>query len=174
MWPSSFARYCTGLPRRCGACGLVMAGVLTVTSFATLPQGNSEQEVSSKDVHPSFQLESERNLVLVHVVVRDGKGVPVSDLSKDDFQIFDHGKLQTITEFSLEKPGEAGAIPASTPKAVVQPGAGQEAATSTPVPRLRFLALYFDDLHTPVEGLERVRDAADRYIATLRSPVATA
>jgi hypothetical protein len=61
--------------------------------LATLPQNSSsEQEVSSKDLPPSFQLESERNLVLVHVVVRDGNGVPVSDLSKGDVQVFDRGK----------------------------------------------------------------------------------
>jgi VWFA-related protein len=161
MTPSSVAGYRAGLERRYGACGLVMAAFLAVTSFATLPQNNSgEQEVSSKDLHPSFQLESERNLVLVHVVVRDGKGVPVSDLSKDDFQVLDRGKVQTLTEFSAEKPGAA---PAANPNAPIPPGAGQETA-SAPAPHLRFLALYFDDLHTPVEGLERVRDAADRYI----------
>ncbi|HXJ93421.1 MAG TPA: VWA domain-containing protein [Terriglobia bacterium] len=165
MTSSSVAGYCAGWARRSGICGLVVAASLAVASFATLPQNNSsEQEVSSKDVHPSFQLESTRNLVLVHVVVRDGNGAPVSGLSKDDFQIFDRGKLQTITEFSLERPGEAGAAPATTPKVAVQPGAGQEAA-GTPAPHLRFLALYFDDLHTPVEGLGQVRDAADRYIA---------
>jgi VWFA-related protein len=162
MWLSSFARHRASLAWQCGLCAAIMPAFLAGMSLATPAQnGSSQQEVSSRDVQPSFQLESERNLVLVHVVVRDGKGMPVSDLSKDDFQVFDRGKLQTVTEFSVETPGAA---PAANPKAATQPGAGQE-ATSAPAPLLRFLGLYFDDLHTPVEGLERVRDAADRYIA---------
>ncbi len=38
-------------------------------------------------------------LKLVQVFVTDNKGKPVMDLSKDDFLIYDNGKLQTITEF---------------------------------------------------------------------------
>jgi len=38
-------------------------------------------------------------LKLVQVFVTDNKGKPVMDLSKDDFLVYDNGKLQTITEF---------------------------------------------------------------------------
>ena len=41
---------------------------------------------------------------MVRVVVRDGKGATVDNLRKEDFQLFDHGKLQTILHFSMEKP----------------------------------------------------------------------
>src|SRR5579872_1042338 len=62
------------------------------------------QEVSSRDVEPTFKLQSERNVVMVRVVVRDGKGAAIDSLRKEDFQILDHGKVQTISHFSLEKP----------------------------------------------------------------------
>jgi VWFA-related protein len=162
MGPSSFASCRISLAGRYALRALTMAAFLSLTAFSTPSQnGSGEREVSSRDLQPSFQLESERNLVLVHVVVRDGQGVPVSDLGKDDFQLFDRGKLQTITEFSVEKPGAA---PAANPGSTMQPGSAQEAVSAT-AQHLRFLALYFDDLHTPVEGLTLVRDAADRYIA---------
>jgi len=38
-------------------------------------------------------------LKLVQVFVTDNKGKPVMDLSKDDFLVYDNGKLQAITEF---------------------------------------------------------------------------
>ena len=41
-------------------------------------------------------------LVLVSVVARNGAGEPVTDLSKEDFQLFDNGKPQVTSFFSLE------------------------------------------------------------------------
>lgn len=38
-------------------------------------------------------------LKLVQVFVTDNKGKPVTDLSKDDFLVYDNGKLQRITDF---------------------------------------------------------------------------
>jgi hypothetical protein len=52
----------------------------------------------TKEQVPTFQ--SKVNLVLVPVVVRDKRGRPVGNLSKDDFQLFDKGKRQTIASFS--------------------------------------------------------------------------
>ncbi len=154
-----------GARRRCVLRSLMLAAVLPLASFSAAQQsGDDQQEISSKDYQPTFQLQAERNLVLIHAVVRDSKGAPVSDLTKDDFQIFDRGKAQAITEFSVEKPGETAAAPAANSSAQTQTGAGGETAAG-PVPHLRFLALYFDDLHTDLEGLQRVRDAADHYLA---------
>ena len=67
-------------------------------------QATTPQEITSRDVEPTFKLQSERNLVQVRVVVRDGKGATVDSLRQEDFRLFDHGKLQTIVHFSLEKP----------------------------------------------------------------------
>jgi len=38
-------------------------------------------------------------LKLIQVYVTDKKGHPVTDLSSEDFIIYDNGKVQTITEF---------------------------------------------------------------------------
>jgi hypothetical protein len=50
---------------------------------------------------PTFQ--SKVNLVLVPVVVRDSHGRAIGNLTKDDFQLFDKGKPQTIISFSMVK-----------------------------------------------------------------------
>jgi VWFA-related protein len=49
------------------------------------------QEVEEHDVSVTLKL--------VQVYVTDKKGNPVTDLEKDDFEIYDKGKLKTITDF---------------------------------------------------------------------------
>jgi len=135
-------------------------------------QTTPSQEVASSDVQPTFKLQSERNLVMVLVVVRDAKGAVVENLRKEDFQLFDRGKAQTVVNFSLEKP----ALKASTPAA---PKPAEKAATATEdedegsgpsaVAR-RFVALYFDDVNSPFEDLARSRTAAEHVLSTSVQP----
>ena len=126
-------------------------------------QKESAEEISTRDVEPTFKLQVERNLVLVRVVVRDAKGAALDNLRKEDFQLFDRGKPQTISHFSVEKPAPK---PAEKP-AEKKPPAELEAAEETeisPSAARRFLGLYVDDVHTTFENLVRARDAADHYL----------
>jgi VWFA-related protein len=105
---------------------------------------------------------------MVRVVVRDAKGAAVDNLRQQDFQLFDHGKLQTILHFSLEKP----ALKAPEPppqKPAVEPEATDETAMPAAAAR-RFLAMYFDDVNTPFDSLVRGRDAADHFLTTSVQP----
>jgi VWFA-related protein len=45
------------------------------------------------------------NLVSVPVVARDSQGHAMGNLRREDFQLFDKGKPQEITKFSIEKAG---------------------------------------------------------------------
>jgi len=159
------------LPSRLWAVILTVIPVLTPCTF--LAQTTNPQEISSKDVEPTFKLQAERNLVMVRVVVRDAKGATVENLRKEDFQLFDHGKLQTISHFSLEKPALKATEP-TPPKpaektAAAEPEATDETAMPTTAAR-RFVALYFDDVNTPFENLARARDAADHFLTTSIQP----
>jgi hypothetical protein len=58
------------------------------------PAPSDKQEVSSHDAPTTFKVRV--NLVLVRVVVRDAQGKVVSNLKKEDFQLFDSRKTQTI------------------------------------------------------------------------------
>jgi len=108
---------------------------------------------------------SKVNLVPVTVVVRDGKGRAVGNLTKDDFRLLDNGKLQFISKFSVEKPSS----PVVLEKEVVDPDAPKpEPGGEHPAAAIatRFVAYLFDDVHAKWEDLARTRDAAAHQIAT--------
>ena len=109
---------------------------------------------------------------MVRVVVRDAKGAAVDNLRKEDFQLFDHGKLQTILHFSMEKPALKAAEPVP-PKPAEKTAAEPEDADETVMPASaarRFVALYFDDVNTPFDNLARARDAADHFLTSSVQP----
>jgi VWFA-related protein len=51
---------------------------------------------------PPLILRSTTRLVQLNVIVQDKKGNPVTDLKKEDFEIKDAGKVQTVSLFSME------------------------------------------------------------------------
>jgi len=101
------------------------------------------------------------NLVPLRVIVRDGKGNAVSTLRKDDFQLFQDGKPQIISNFSVVLPPSArpAAETAAAPIAA-QPGAPVPAF----LPPARFVALLFDDAHLDIQDAMQARIAATKYV----------
>ena len=116
--------------------------------------------MSAHDAPATFK--SKVNLVLVPVVVRDSQGHAVGTLKQEDFQVFDKGKSQVITKFSVEKSGR----PITAEQVNANPGAVTGPEAAMPIPE-RFIGYLFDDIHLEFGDLARVRDAADRHMATL-------
>ena len=119
--------------------------------------------MSSQEAVPSFRVRV--NMVLVRAVVRDQRGSVISDLHKEDFRIFDNRKLQDISQFSVET---TDAEAAKTPQNA-QPTA-TESPRKPPTMAKRFLALFFDDVHTALGDLMVSREAAGRFIDTSTRP----
>jgi len=125
-------------------------------------------ELVSHDEPAKFQVNVK--LVVVRVVVRDSQGHAVGGLHKEDFEVFDKGKPQTISQFEMEQLG-------SRPAKVSQESEGHADAASSEtsstapaagtVPQ-RFVAFLFDDVHVQFADLAQVRQAAERHLATLR------
>jgi len=123
-------------------------------------------EMSAHEEPATFK--TKVNLVLVPVVVRDGQGHAVGNLKQEDFQVFDKGKAQVITKFSVEKSGGHTTAPQTNSEA--NPG---EPAAPMAVPD-RFIGYVFDDVHLEFSDLARVREATDRHLASLESTARTA
>ncbi len=64
-----------------------------------VPQGVPRQTTR----RPTFSLTT--NVVIVNVSVLDHDGKPIENLTKDDFQLFEDGKLQTLQSVDLERLG---------------------------------------------------------------------
>ncbi len=111
------------------------------------------------------QFGSRLNVVVVRVVVRDAHGQPLGTLTKDDFEVFDNDKLQTLTGFTLKKRDSSTAAKAGTVA---------EAAAAAPRTHSRFTIFLFDDVHLAAEDLMRVKDASIQLLSELwptRMPV---
>ena len=138
-------------------------------SAPAVPRPNSSdatQEMNTRD--PSTPFSVRVNLVPIRVVVRDAHGQAVPDLHQEDFRVFEDGKLQLISHFSVETPPAAPAAPPEKtrslhpvdsekePSALVRPG--------------RFVALLFDDVHLPFGELALIRNIADDYVKSSFQP----
>ena len=128
----------------------------------------ASEEIATHDEPTTFKVNSK--LVVVRAVVRDSQGHAVGALHQEDFQVFDKGKPQVITQFDVERPGALAAkVRQESEKNSDAPpvDASSNPGNAPPVPE-RFVAYLFDDVHIEFGDLARVREAAERHFATLR------
>jgi VWFA-related protein len=108
------------------------------------------------------------NEVLVSVVVRDAQGHTIGGLTKDDFQVFDNGKPQSITGFSIvhrDVDASAASSPTPVPKVDDSPSVAQLNS-----PTQRFVVFLFDDLNLTFDDLPHVREAATKALDSSLAP----
>jgi VWFA-related protein len=124
-----------------------------------------EAEMTTRDEPATFKARA--NLVLVPVVVRDLHGRALGTLQQEQFQLFDKGKPQVVSRFSVERTLKAHVAKEALSEVVepkAEPGAGAAA-----IPE-RFVAFLFDDVHLRFPELVRSRDAASRHIESSLGP----
>jgi VWFA-related protein len=136
-------------------------------SAATATQSADEPEMSSQE--SSVPLRVLVNLVPLRVVVRDSKGSAVSTLRKEDFQLFQDGKPQIISNFSVVLPPSA-PHPDATSTAAGAPQPGGSSAPPAFLPPSRFVALLFDDAHLNMQDALQARLAAMKYVDASLAP----
>ena len=66
------------------------------------PAEEEEFKVISQPYEPqdATAIRVQSTMVEVNVVVRDAKGKPISGLKREDFEVYDQGKPQTISFFN--------------------------------------------------------------------------
>ena len=131
---------------------------------ASPSQSSSTAEVVTRDSAATFRVRV--NLVLVRVVVRDQNGKVVDNLKKEDFQLFDNRKPQTISTFSLETPASH-IVPVVTISDHPETDAVEKAQPAAATLPQRFVSLLFDDLHLSTEDAVNDRAAASKIFDSM-------
>jgi VWFA-related protein len=137
------------------ALGLAVCIVLAVFANAT------------QEVGPTVKVRV--NLVQVRVVVRGQHDRTVNDLKREDFLLYDQGKLQTISNFDVETPSsrkENTAAAANTPNQSESKIAVQGTESKIRMPE-RFVALVYDDVHMTLAEAALIRGAAEKFLETM-------
>jgi VWFA-related protein len=136
---------------------------------------NTENSAAAGDDAPRTTLRVNVRLVPVSVVLRDGTGHAVGNMGQDNFRLFDEGRPQVITRFSVEGIGLG--VPAEPASGTLHAqGTDQPAQPAQPVtnPRPpagaeRATAYLFDDVHLSREDLAGASEAASRHIGSLKA-----
>jgi VWFA-related protein len=134
------------------------AAALVCAMIASCLRTTAQQPLAPPAVPPTITVNVNR--VMIPVVVRDKQGRAVGDLKREDFQVFDNGKLQPISGFMVEsRPPQ----PAKTAggNAVSAPPSENPAQSTRP----RFVIFLFDDMHLEAQDLTHVQKAGVKAVA---------
>ncbi len=130
----------------------------------------AEQAVPQRDT--TFRIET--NIVTVNVTVLDRDGKPIENLKKEDFELYEDGKLQKLQAVDFQKLQSnvlppitaADSLPPPAPKGY-NPDAAKAAARSNLVTKYqdrRLIVLLFDFSSMQPAEQARARDAAIRFL----------
>ena len=108
-------------------------------------------------------LKSTTRLVQLSVVVQDHKGVPVATLKKEDFQVRDNGKPQTIAEFSVESNGKLPSAPEKLPPNIFTNELEQRTGTPSSV-----TIILLDALNTKWEDQAYAKAQVVKFLQTIQ------
>src|SRR6185312_14146056 len=139
----------------------------------TPPPPNSQNNVN-RQTRPTFSMTMSQTIVNVSVTDRNGK--PVEHLTKNDFELYEDGKLQTLQACEFEHLGTT-PLPSLNPAtqfAQRQPlpaaaGAPQSAASSGALSKFqdrRLIVMLFDFSSMEAAEQVRARDAALKFLST--------
>jgi len=116
-----------------------LVAALLVVAFPAFPQQQSRQQPQQNQQPTFFSETIEVRIINVDVVVTDKSGHPVTGLQQDDFELFENGKPQTISNFLEMTPADSPEPP--------PPGTPKPAEANAPRPpdtRARNVVVFLD------------------------------
>ena len=115
---------------------------------------------------PSDPLRVSVTLVQVDAVVTDGSGKQITDLTKDDFELLEDGKVRGITNFSYIRMS----VPSTNPGGLGGSGRTMPLPTLTRESVQRTMALVIDDLKMSFESINHSRSALKKFVDEQMQP----
>ncbi len=149
----SAQRYFAGRSVRSGLACLLLIFLMASAPGFPYPAASREQ-----DQEP-LRHEVSVTLKLIHVYVVDKKGRPVTNLVKEDFELYDSGREVKITDFERHILEGEKTEPSSESRSPAEPGLLS-----------RQFYLFFDFAYNTSAGIQRSKEAALHFIDTLLKP----
>ena len=149
---------------RTAAAGFVLALSSVLALRAQVPPASQAPPPVQQPGRPTFQVQV--NLVTTDVIARDRNGQFVSDLTREDLDIFEDGVKQDIASLTLVHGGRVYTLQTA-------PAPPPEEGIVLPAPRPtndaagRVLLLFVDDLHLDFRNTGRIRDLFKKISTTL-------
>jgi VWFA-related protein len=145
-----------------------------LSTVALLAAAGRAQDTGTRDKgtqEPALAFPTEIEQVTVDVVVVDKKGQPVTDLTRDDVEVYENGVRQTITSFDrFEVAPPAAPVPPATEEAEAPPAP----LPSPPLPvstntdehegQGRTFVVVFDDVHLTPYTAQQARAAFGEFL----------
>jgi VWFA-related protein len=150
---------------------LCCIAILTSIAFAQQPAATPTPSPADDD---DQVVKISTALIQVDVTVLDKNGNLVTDLTRDDFELFENGEKQQISNFSLvTRP--VGSVTFDDAKNTNAPPAATTgtAATQTPIKRgdvRRTIALVVDDLNLSFASVYYTREALKKFVDRQMQP----
>src|SRR5258708_7484385 len=94
----------------------------------------AEQSSAQQTPSPEGVIRINVNLVQVDAIVTDAKGKPVTNLTADDFEVLQDGKVQTITNFAFIDVRDSKVNPSQAAPASATGTKGRQAKNQPPIP----------------------------------------
>jgi len=151
---------------------LLTALCLLPTAYWLLAQ---QPEPQAAEQNQNYVFKAQTNLVLVDVRVWDKKGIPITDLKRENFRVFEDGTRQDISSFSIEKVAQLETVstenetPPTIDLAKLPPNTPQEQVLKVLQDR-RLMVLFFDLTSMQVDDLLRALKAASHFVDAQMTP----
>jgi VWFA-related protein len=137
-----------------------LVGLFVFVALAAVVTAQSQQAPASQASQQTPTFKAQVEYVEVDALVTDQQGNFVRDLTQKDFQVFEDGKRQTISTFSLvDIPIERYDRPLFSPNPIERDVQSNERPFDG-----RVYVVILDDLHVAAQRTARVRAAARQFI----------
>jgi VWFA-related protein len=151
----------------------VLAGQAGKSQQAQPQQAQPQQEQQQQDQDPVVQLPEQPtfrggiSFVRVDVIVTDGKGVPVTDLKQEDFEVMEDDQPQQVEQFRLIKV-DGNPKPGEPPPRQLRNRDDEESEAARD--DVRVYAILLDDYHVRRANSISIREPLTRFIETQLRP----
>lgn len=142
-----------------GRIKIILLLLLLLPGFGLFPQNKKAKDESSDKAPSTFKLPV--GVVVVNATVTDKQENAVTYLTREDFRIYEDGKLQTIQTFALESHN-----PVNNGETEPNEAAINAVKTAEPnVTRPRLISIMIDDLSSVIDdGFIRIAEAVATFI----------